>query len=392
MLHHDSRTYQQATSDAAAHYRPKFQDWIEGGKTDAMQFLQRLEAETPVDFLVNTGDLGFDIRGGEIYLNNGKEEWTLHRHAVGQMVAKTNILSTAVADKMIEATRDGEPWGRDLLLHNLRTIFQKTDRDRVLLRSIRTPNGLEVRAFLSDKYRRLSCGPILTSFASTGMQEFDAVPIRTDSRFQANYFHDTKLGFSLWLPMIFEPVQNEILLIGMMVQNSDFGNGALTVRMMVIRIWCTNLMITMDELRKGHLGTRLSEDIRFSNETYRLDTETMCSAIKDITRTLFSPARVNGYLDGIRIAAEKKLDDPKRVFEGLRTGGHLLKAEAAEIVKLFNEPEIEMMPPGQTVWRASQAISLFANKTEENGQKERAVELRHVAGMLVDKERKDLAA
>lgn len=400
MYHHDSRDYNVAVSEAAAGFRAKFEGWKDEGKRDAMAFFQRLEDEHPWDKIVNTGDLDFDIRGGRIYVNDKADEWLLHRNAVNQMVAKTGILTGAVADKMIDAVRDlgdgqEDRWGRELLLHNLRTIFHKSDRDRVLLRAVKLGEVPEARGFLSDKYRRMSCGPILTTFAQTAMSEFGAVPmhIRDGKRnFNANYYHDTKVGFSMFLDNVFEPVNGEVLAIGLMVQNSDFGSAALTVRLVMIRIWCTNLAITQDELRKVHLGTRLSEDIQFSEETYRKDTETMASAIKDIVRTLLGADRINAYVDRIRRAAEQKVEDPRKLFEALRGQGHLLKAEATEIGKLFNEPEIEMMPAGQSIWRASNAISLFANKLEDEGKKERAVELRHAAGIVLDKYVEDAQA
>lgn len=51
---------------------------------------------------------------------------------------------------------------------------------------------------------------------------------------------------------------------------------------------------------------------------------------------------------------------------------------------LFNDADIELMPPGNTRWMASNALSLFANGIDEE-KKERAMEIRAVAGMVLDK-------
>jgi hypothetical protein len=390
MMHHDGRDYEVATSEAAAHYRPKFEGWIQGGKADARDFLQRLQDEYPVDAIVRTNDLRFDLNGRQYLVADQRSgrEWRLHRNAVAQMVGRTGILTQRVADKMISAENDQDgTWGRELLLHNLRTIFKRTDRERVLVRAVPLADGtLEARGFLSDKYRRMSCGPIIQAFAETAMGDFGAVPLRVEERrkFNPSYYHDVRVGFSLALPYIFEPVNNEILILGLSIQNSDFGAGALTVRMFCLRIWCTNLMVTKDELRKVHLGSRLAEDIRFSQQTYDLDTQTMASTVRDIVRTLFASARVNGYMGAIRAANEDKVE-PGKLFERLRKGGHILKDEAKEISALFLEPDVEMMPAGQTAWRAANAISLFANNLEDAGNAERAVEIRHTAGLVLDK-------
>lgn len=388
MTHYDSRGYEEAASKAADHWRAKFEDWIVGGKQDAERFRSELEAQRPRDFLANTEDLDFSIDNGKLLVINKNDTFCLHRHAVQQMVSRTGILTGGVAEKMMDAQTKGEKWGQELLLMNLRIMFQKTERERVLMRSVPAHEGgrLEVRGFLSDRYRRLDTKPVFERFADTAMNEFGAVPCRIhdhERRFNATYFHDTKVGFSMFLPQVFEPVENEVMIVGLMIQNSDFGAGALTVSMIVIRCWCTNLAISRDELRKVHLGTRLAEDIHFSQETYAADTKTMGLAVRDMVRNLFGPAHVNNYMDTIRRANEEKID-PKKLFAELRAGGHILKGEAEEIGKLFNEPDIQLMPAGQTLWRASNAISLFANKIE-NERRERAVELREVAGLVIDK-------
>jgi len=383
-----------ATGDAR---HAKLDGWIAQGKEDAQDIFRAMANNVPRDLVVDTKKIGFDIRGGRIYVSTSDNEFLLHRHAVNQMVAKTKILTGTVSNNMMgAATRDDqdlivEPWGKELLLHNLRTIFQKTDRERVLLRAVPTESGThEVRGFLSDKYRRMNCGPIMEMFAGTAMREFGAVPIRMHDdqrRFRANYYHDIRMGFSMFLPYVFQPVdsmRDEVMIIGLTCENSDFGGAALTVSMVVIRIQCTNLMVTQDELRKVHLGGRLSEDIRFAEDTYQKDTETMALAIRDMTKTLLGPARVNAYTSNIRRAAQQEVN-AEGLINALRAQGHLLKAEAESVKKLYNSADVELMPAGNTVWRATNAISLFANEMENDGKSERAVELRHAAGIVLDK-------
>lgn len=382
-----------ATGDAR---HAKLDSWIAQGREDAQYIFTALANNVPRDLIVDTKELDFDIRGGSIYVQTADNEFLLHKHAVNQMVGRTGILTGTVANKMVgAATRDNEDnvidaWGRDLLLHNLRTMFHKGDRERVLIRAVNTDRGQEVRGFLSDKYRRMNCGPIMEKFAATAMNEFDAVPVRmhdNQRRFQANYYHDIRMGFSMFLPYVFRPIdslRNEVMIIGLMVENSDFGGAALTVSMVVVRIECTNLMVTQDELRKVHLGARLSEDIRFSEDTYVKDTETMALAVRDMTRTLLGPARVNAYTNNVKRAATQEVD-ADNLMATLRASGHLLKADETEIKKLYNSADVELMPPGNTAWRATNAISLFANNMEKDGNAERAVELRHAAGVVLDK-------
>jgi hypothetical protein len=376
----------------------KLNRWIDEGKQDAKDVFTKLATNVPRDFLVDTNELDFDIRSGRIFVQTADNEFQLHRHAVNQMVARTNILTGQVANKMIDAATEDDRWGRELLLHNLRTIFHKNDRERVLMRAVPILSGgqppvaqdYEVRGFLSDKYRRLNCGPIFEQFAQTAMSEFGAVPVQMQARnrtFRASYYHDIRVGFSLFLPFVFSPIdgmRNEVMIIGLMVQNSDFGGAAFSVSMIVIRIQCSNLMVTENELRKVHLGARLAEDIRFSEDTYQKDTETMALATRDIVRTLFSEERVNGYTGRINRAAQQEVD-ADALMAKLRASGHLLKSDEKEIKKLYNSADIELMPAGNTAWRATNAIALFANELDAEGKSERAVEMRHAAGVVLDK-------
>lgn len=396
----------EATSPLAIAARAKFGSMIEAGRQQSHDFFTRMGEELPTDYIVKTDKLGFEVQGNQLMVNATADDgqplsWSLHRNALSQMVTKTDILTTRVADKMFDASgetlsKEVDHWGRQLLVHNLSTIYEKTDRARVLIRVVRTPQmrqqGLpgQIRAFVSDRYLRLNSGPILQAFAEKAIQ-FGAVPLVNDRRFRTTYYEDVKVGFGMYLPMVFEPVQGEVIMLGMMIESSDFGVGSLTVRLTMMRITCTNLQIMRDELRKVHLGGRLPDTIQFSEETYKSDTQTMCLAVQDMVGNLLNPVRINQQIATIQAAAEEQVN-PKAIYEALRKSGHLLKAEAKGATELFNEPDVEMMPQGNTLWRANQALSLFANKMEEDGNSTRANELRHVAGRMLDKFEADKAA
>jgi hypothetical protein len=49
-------------------------------------------------------------------------------------------------------------------------------------------------------------------------------------------------------------IASGVLVDGLSLENSDFGNGALSVRAYLLRIWCSNLAITQEEMRQVHLG------------------------------------------------------------------------------------------------------------------------------------------
>jgi len=386
LYHHGNETYKVAVSEAAAKQRAKFEGWIEDGKKEAVNFFEHLHMNTPRDFIVSTDRLRFDLVDNRIKVMTADNEWFLHRNALNQMAARTGgLITQGMVNKWSEWSPDKDnEAGRNMLLHCLHEVFSKDESRHVLMRVVDTgENGGEVRGFLSDRYRRMNSGPLFESFVKEA-QKVGAVPIKSSKKYNSIYGLDTRSGLSMFVPEVFEPVENEVMIVGLELHNSDFGVGALTLRMVAIRIWCTNMALRCDSLRKVHLGTRLDENLRFSEQTYQKDTETISSMLHDVTKELLSPSRINGEMEIIKQAAQEEVD-PSDVFERMRKSGGFSKEEKEKIIGLYNTPDVELLPPGNNSWRVSNAISLFANKQEDDGNRERALELRQVAGSVLDR-------
>ncbi|OYV38942.1 MAG: hypothetical protein B7Z80_08685 [Rhodospirillales bacterium 20-64-7] len=365
LTHHSATDYNVAASEAAKEARGKFEAEIERGKTRALAVIEQVNRDVPQDRIVAAEKLDFFVndKGIRVRFPDGHQtEEGFHRHAVGQAAAKAEIPMTFI-DRLMEK---GE-WGRSLVAENLNRIYRNGGRNKVLTRSV----GSEVRGFLSDSYRRMDSRPILESFIA-GVQGFGAVPVD-------GFALQTKIAVKVVLPYVFEPVNNEVMIFGAAFENSDFGDGAVSVRSFVERLWCTNRAISTEDLRQIHLGRRLSENLQLSQRTYDLDTRTMASAVQDIVGNTLSPVSVNRYLDTIKQANEQKIEG-RAVTEYLKK--NLRKAEAEAAIEAFNSPEVEMLPPGQTAWRMSNAISWIANtKIEDESRK---LDLMKVAGAILD--------
>ena len=98
--------------------------------------------------------------------------------------------------KFVDALQNtGEPWGRELLAHNLNTVFHnRTAKSQYLFRSL----GTQVRGFLSDRYRRLDSRPIVEAFAAA-VQQKGALPYD-------GYVTDTKISIQAIMPEVYEPI------------------------------------------------------------------------------------------------------------------------------------------------------------------------------------------
>jgi hypothetical protein len=179
------------------------------------------------------------------------------------------------------------------------------------------------------------------------------------------------------MPEVYEPIPGEMIAYGLSLENSDFGNGALSVRAYLLRIWCSNLAITQREMRQVHLGRRLDDSVLYSQRTCELDAETTVSALRDVIGAQLNADALRRRMDSVRLAHEQSVD-ARSARELLRKT--LLKAESEAVIEAYNSPDTQNLPAGNTTWRLSNAISSVAGNT---GDPERKLELMKFAGEVL---------
>lgn len=378
MYHHGPRPYAEAAGEAARAARDKFEALIERGRTGAQAVIDQVTNQVITDRVVKGHRLIFDpveahgiedVGGSTSPAPWGPDAVTVHSEdgSLPLRPLHDNALTQACERAGINLSFAGHlrglgEYGRELLAHNLNKLHRHSPSKRYLLREA---NG-EVRGFLSDSFRRIDCRPILESFAGA-CASIGAVPVE-------GYALETRVVVKAMLPAVFEPVPDEPLAFGLVWQNSDFGNGAHSVRAFALRAWCTNFAILEECLRQVHLGRRLSDDVAFSERTYELDTRTVASAVSDIVRHELSPEKIDSYQRAVREANDQRLD-PRSAVAALRK--RLTAGEVEAVTEAFNSPDVVNLPPGQTAWRMSNAVSWVAGRAESP---ERKLHLMQVAG------------
>ena len=212
-----------ATTDSKNQAVSKLELLIERGRSRAANVIDHVMRHQPTDRLVRGDALQFRAADNlsEILITvpdreQGKVDQTLHRNAIYQM-AQTTDMPVKFLDSLQAVA---EPWGRELLAYNLQTVFnRRLQNKRYLLRSLQQ----EVRGFLSDSYRRIDSRPLVEASAMA-VQEKGALPYE-------GYVTDTKIAIQAIMPAVYEPVLGEVVAYGLSLENSDFGNGALSVRL-----------------------------------------------------------------------------------------------------------------------------------------------------------------
>ena len=309
-----------------------------------------------------------EISSQPLTMNMPDGQFSLHDNAIGQLAERMGI-----PQRYLRGLASGEPWAIALAAHLLNQHSDWTQRSRVLVRTV----GQQVRGVLSDSYRRLNSVEILTAFVQEAAGQGAVI---SDA-----YMNDTKVWAETILPTPIEipTVKNGIVTIfaGARFSTSDYGDGAVDMRAFLLNGACLNGMVRESVMKQVHLGSKLPDNLQLSNKTYELDTKTTVSAVKDLTKGLFSKDNLMQKAIEIQVASEIDVDFDHEL-KRLTSSGGLLKQESKEVEKILmrNDPE-DGVQGGATLWKLTQAITAHARELTP----ERSRELHELSGQLMNR-------
>ena len=199
----------------------------------------------------------------------------------------TPLARRQLADKLkipyayFERMRSEQPV---LLDRNVNTWLQ-CDDDRRMLRRL---DG-NVRAVLSERYRRLDNFDLAESVLPI-LQQLPEV------LFESVELTDTRMYLKCVTPRLtFEMAPGDIVQAGVVISNSEVGQGTLSVQPLLYRLVCRNGLIASDRtLRKTHVGRALGTDEEsvtvFREDTLHADDKAFFLKVRDVVQAAVSEA------------------------------------------------------------------------------------------------------
>lgn len=348
-----------------AEAKSKLQEIIAKNLQKTADVVSRVMTEVPTDAIVRADTLAFDFDDRAHMTVTGAASagaqvcsaYTLSDHAFGQVAERAGVPAQYARE-----LASGADWQRELGADVLTRTFRHS-KSRHLVRSV---NG-QARGFLSDKFRRLDNRPILDAFIGE-VDRGGAVPYSAMAS-------DTRMAVKAIIPEVRE-VGRDVVALGFELSNSDYGAGTLSLRTFLLRLVCLNGATLEDAMRQVHLGGKLGDNVEFSQRTYELDTKTTVSAVRDVVRGLLAPATFDSLKARIDAASEKEVnwDTVRSSLSKKLTKDELRRAEEA-----FKGPDVVNLPPGNTSWRASNAVSWLTHSADSA---DRRLELERIAGQL----------
>jgi len=220
-----------------------------------------------------------------------------------------------------------------------------------LVRAFRTDDPDEIgiaRALLSDKYKTIDNYDVLMAtlegVKDAGVEvDIDGVDLS-----------DKRMSLRLVCPAVAEYApeilgryrdpesgdsgkDNPIIYAGLVIKNSETGNGAFNiVPRLVVQVCSNGLQMTTDAMRAVHLGGKLDEGVvRWSDDTQRRELELITSKTRDAVSSFLDVEYMRTKIQQLRTLAGITVDNPVKVIERVSKKVHWSEKEKENILTHF---------------------------------------------------------
>jgi len=359
----------------------KLEEYLNGKAKDIKESIAKIERTGSLldDYIVPTESLVFGqrIADSEVLMQfdytdpeSGSLQHvtsTLHDHALGQIGDKFGV-----PPQYLRRISRGRPWQRNLATTTMQEHALNVERDRVLIRNVEG----QTRGFLSDRYRRINSMEIFIAFLLAA-KESGCVLVGAHSA-------ETTGWMEVVNPQIveFDTPKNgrNYGAIGMRIRSSDFGDGALEMYLFMKLVKCMNGIVGDRQLWEKHLGGRIPENFKISEDTQRKDTAAKAALVRDVMEQVGTPALTNGLIGKIQDASAVEIDLKKEVEKLPKLGLTIAEAQMVEKALLENKSE-DNLQGSPTLWKLVNGLTAVARDAEPL----RGRELEQIAGSLLIK-------
>jgi len=308
------------------------------------------------DFIADTRQIEVyddpENRAIKLTVQGDETHYGLNNHMHGQIATKLKIPRT-----YYDRLRLTHP---DLLALNINKLFSREHERRM----IRTLDGT-ARAYLSDKFR---CDMDNWDVANVALPILRKVP---DLRILSIGVTDTRMYIKAEFPRLRQEVKlNDTVTAGIVISNSEVGNGSLRIEPLIYRLICYNGMISGTVMKKFHVGARhgLSDEAYevLSQETREKTAEAMRSQIGDVVLAATSEIDFRTRVQLLRDTTEHRIDgDVPKAVEVLGNRLNLNQTEQSGVLRrLIEGGDLSRYGMANAVTRFSQDVDDYDRATE----------------------------
>jgi hypothetical protein len=306
--------------------------------------------------------------------NAGATELTVEQPDGLSRFGVTPLARHQLAEKLgipyayFERMREQQP---QLLDSNVNTWLQSVPERRML----RTLDG-NVRAVLSDRYRRLDNFDLAESVLPILQQLPEVI-------FESVELTETKMYLKCITPRLtFEVAPGDVVQAGVVISNSEVGQGTLSVQPLLFRLLCRNGLIAADRsLRKTHVGRSLATEdegvVVYQDDTLRADDKAFFLKVRDVVQAAVSDATFRQTAQKLQKTLGIRLTgDPVKTVEVLAQRFTLNDDERSGVLRhLIEDGQLSGYGLVNAVTHYSQAVENYDRATEFEALGGRLIEL-----------------
>lgn len=271
-----------------------------------------------------------------------------------QQLAATLQIPKPYYDRMLEQAPD-------LLAKNVNQWLEKQPSTKL----VRTLDN-QVRAILSDSYRPLDNYDL----AEAVLPQLQTLQATVEScEVTENRFY---------LKCVTERITGEVKVgdrinAGIVISNSEVGQGSLRLEEMDFRLVCLNGMIRGTAVRKAHLGRSTAgrdaiEDARefFKSETRQADDRAFFLKIRDSVGAMFNQERFSNRIQDYKEASARVITiDPVKAIELTAKRFQLNEGERSSVLThLIKGGDLSQWGLANAITRAAQDVESYDRSTE----------------------------
>ena len=252
-----------------------------------------------------------------------------------------------------------------LLAENVNSWLGRLEGERM----VRTIDG-KACAFLSNRYRRIDNLDI----ARITLPIIEKMP---GAIYESCQITDDAMYIKVVNPRLTaEVVPGDVVQAGVVISNSETGQGAVSIQPLIFRLVCTNGMTVSEAgTRRNHIGRVNSSDENFllySQETIEADDRAFIMKVQDTVRAAVDEAQFARVLDKLRESKDKKLNtaDLPGVVKLASSRMGITDAESDGVLqRLIEGADYSLYGLANAVTRHSQDVESYdrASKLEEIG-------------------------
>lgn len=317
--------------------------------------------EAKADFLVDTRSIRLDAYDSDVYLqmhnNDSVPLEPLEVNSIAhQQIATYTSIPAAYYRRML-AEHPG------LLAHNVNEWLQREPAQRML----RTMDGT-ARAFLSNRYRRIDNMEI-AEIVLPELQKLDGAV------FESCQITDSRMYIKVVNPRLQAEVSpGDIVQSGVIISNSEVGQGSVSIQPLVFRLVCSNGMVINDaQTKKYHLGRANSTDGNleiYSNDTLAAIDTAFIKQMRDTVAAAVNQARFAKVIDRMKEAREAAMntqDIPNLIQLAGKEFGITENERGGVLQHLIEGKDLSLYGLSNAVTRYSQDVDSYDRATELEG-------------------------